>query len=108
MLNILFWNLGKNTIEEYIIDCIIEKMLILLFFSEFQGIDFEKIIKNLGKFYDYVRWEGQEDRKVALVAKTTFSVELVQQQNRIRVRRRGMAEIFIFIEICWAAGSKSV
>lgn len=85
MLNILFWNLGKNTIEEYIIDCIIEKNADIAVFSEFEGIDFEKITKNLGKFYDCVRWEGQEDRKVTLVAKTTFSVELVQQQNRYNI-----------------------
>lgn len=54
MLNILFWNLGKNAIEEYIIDCIIEKDIDIAVFSEFEGIDFEKITMNLGKFYNYV------------------------------------------------------
>ena len=85
MLNILFWNLGKNAIEEYIIDCIIEKDIDIAVFSEFEGIDFEKITMNLGKFYNYVHWEGQEDRKVTLVAKTTFGVELVQQQDRYNI-----------------------
>ena len=79
LLNILFWNLGKNAIEEYIIDCIIEKSIDIAVFSEFEGIDFEKIAMNLGGFYNYVCWEGQQDRKVTLVAKTTFCVELIQQ-----------------------------
>lgn len=85
LLNILFWNLGKNAIEEYIIDCIIEKSIDIAVFSEFEGIDFEKIAMNLGGFYNYVCWEGQQDRKVTLVAKTTFCVELIQQQDRYNI-----------------------
>lgn len=45
MFNILFWNLKRNSIEEYIVDCIVEKNIDIAVFSEFDGIDFIKIEK---------------------------------------------------------------
>lgn len=84
MLNILFWNLKRNSIEGYIVDCIVENNVDIAIFSEFDGIDFEKIEKNLGKMYDRIL-AVQDDRKVTLIAKTTFSVTLMQQQNRYNI-----------------------
>lgn len=83
LLNILFWNLKRNSIEDYIIDCIIENDVDIAVFSEFGGIDFIKIEKNLGKMYD--RIAVQDDGKVTVIAKTTFSVEIVQEQNRYNI-----------------------
>lgn len=84
MLNILFWNLKRNSIEDYIVDCIVENNVDIAVFSEFKGIDFTKIEKNLGKMYARIL-AVQDDRKVTLIAKTTFSVMLVQQQNRYNI-----------------------
>lgn len=84
MLNILFWNLNKNAIENYITDCIIENDIDIAVFSEFQGIDFNKIEKNLGKMYERVL-SVQDERKLTLLAKSTFSVEVIQQQNRYSI-----------------------
>lgn len=84
MFNILFWNLKRNKIEDYIIDCIAENNVDIAVFSEFDGIDFTKIEKNLGKMYSRIM-VVQDDRKITLVAKTTFSVTVVQQQNRYNI-----------------------
>lgn len=84
MLNILFWNLKRNAIEDYIIDCIVENNIDISVFSEFDGIDFIKIQKSLGKMYGHIL-TVQDDRKVTLIAKTTFRVTVVQQQNRYNI-----------------------
>ena len=84
MFNILFWNLKRNSIEEYIVDCIVENNIDIAVFSEFDGIDFIKIEKNLGKMYSRIL-AVQDDKKVTLIAKTTFSVTNVQPQNRYSI-----------------------
>lgn len=84
MLNFLFWNLKRNEIEGYIIECIVENNVDIAVFTEFDGIDFTKIEKHLGKMYSRIT-AVQDDRKVTLVAKTTFSVTVVQQQNRYNI-----------------------
>lgn len=84
MLKILFWNLNKNAIEDYITDCIVENDIDIAVFSEFNGIDFCKIIGNLGSMYERIL-SVQDDRKVTLLSKGTFSVEVKQQQNRYSI-----------------------
>lgn len=84
MLNILFWNLRRNAIEDSIADCIVENNVDIVVFSEFNGIDFIKIKKKLGKMYERIM-AVQDDRKVTLLAKTTLSVTTVQQQNRYNI-----------------------
>lgn len=84
MLNILFWNLNKNAIESYITDCIIENDIDIAVFSEFQGIDFRKMKENLGSMYERVL-SVQDERKVTVLAKSTFSIEVLQQQNRYSI-----------------------
>ena len=34
VLNILFWNLKKNSLEDYIIDCIVENNIDIAVFSD--------------------------------------------------------------------------
>ena len=81
MLNILFWNLKRNAIEDYIVDCLVENNVDIAVFSEFEGIDFIQIEKQLGSMY--VRIVAvQSDEKVTLMAKKTFSVNIIQQQHR--------------------------
>jgi len=84
VFNILFWNLNKNAIENYITECIIENDIDVAVFSEFQGIDFVKLKNLLGSMYEHVL-SVQDERKVTILAKTTFSVEVIQQQNRYSI-----------------------
>jgi len=83
LLNILFWNLKRNSIENYIVEFIAENNVDIAAFSEFDGIDFIKIENKLKKMYR--RIVLQKDRKVTLIAKTTFSVEVVQEQSRYNI-----------------------
>lgn len=83
MLNILFWNLHRNSIEDYIINCIVENDIDIAIFSEFNGIDVTKLEKSLGEMYSRVGI--LKDGKVTLVAKTTFLVESLQEQNRYNI-----------------------
>ena len=84
MLNILFWNLKRNAIEDYIIDCIVENNVDIAIFSEFDKTNFNKIEENLGNMYSRIL-SVQDDRKVTLIAKTTFLVTILQQQNRYNI-----------------------
>jgi hypothetical protein len=83
LLKLLFWNLKKNSIEDYIVDFIVENDVDIAIFSEFGGIDFVKLEKMLGKIYS--RIGIQEDGKVTLIAKKTFSVDVLQEQNRYKI-----------------------
>lgn len=83
MLNILFWNLHKNSLENYIANCLAENDIDIAAFSEFSGINFINLEKQLGTMYNRIRL--QKDGKVTLLAKTTFSVESVQEQNRYNI-----------------------
>ena len=81
MLNILFWNLKRNSIEKLIVECLVENNIDIAIFTEYNAIDLIEIEKNLGKMYVYV--EGvQKDTKIIIIAKTTLEVTIIQQQNR--------------------------
>lgn len=84
MLRILFWNLKRNAVEDYIVNCIVENNVDIAVFSEFDGIDFANIKNNLGKMYCRIL-TVQEDRKVTMIAKTTILIKPVQQQNRYNI-----------------------
>mgnify|MGYP005758340247 FL=1 len=81
MLNILFWNLNRNSIEKDIVECLAENNIDIAIFTEYSAINIIEIVKNLGQMYVYV--EGaQKDTKIIIVAKTTLEVTIIQQQNR--------------------------
>lgn len=84
LLNILFWNLKRNQIEDYIVECIAENNVDIAIFSEFEEIDFVKIEKGLGSMYRRI-FAVQADKKVTLIAKSTFSATIIQQQNRYNI-----------------------
>ena len=73
----------KNSLENYIANCIAENDIDIAVFSEFSGINFVNLEKNLGKLYNQI--SIQKDGKVTLIAKTTFSVESVQEQERYNI-----------------------
>lgn len=84
LLNILFWNLKRNQIEDYIVECIAENNVDIAIFSEFEEINFVKIEKGLGSMYRRI-FAVQADKKVTLIAKSTFSTTIIQQQNRYNI-----------------------
>ena len=84
MLNILFWNLGRHAVEDFIVNCIVENNIDIAVFTEFGSIDFAKIEKNLGKMYERIMGE-QADRKITLISKKTISVLNIQPQNRYSI-----------------------
>ena len=81
MLNILFWNLGKNAIEDYIVECIAENDIDVAIFSEYQKIDFSLIESKLGKMYKHISGV-RADKKVSMIARNTINITVRQQQHR--------------------------
>ncbi|ETP72475.1 endonuclease/exonuclease/phosphatase family protein [Lachnospiraceae bacterium JC7] len=81
MLNILFWNLNRNDIEDYIAECIGEHEIDIAVFAEYEGVKFPSLERKLGG--KYTRITGIEsDKKVTLVAKKTLAIRKVQTTNR--------------------------
>lgn len=73
MLNILFWNLNRNDIEDYIAECIGEHEIDIAVFAEYEGVKFPSLERKLGG--KYTRITGIEsDKKVTLVAKKTLAI----------------------------------
>lgn len=81
MLNILFWNLHQNVLEELIAECIFENNIDIVVVAEFQSIDFSVLEKQLGELYSHIV-SIQDDKKVAVIAKKTIAVSTLQQQAR--------------------------
>lgn len=84
LFNILFWNLRRNAIEDYIVECIVENDIDIAVFSEYEGIDFSKIETGLGNLYGRILGV-QADKKVSVLAKKTFTIEVLQQQHRYSI-----------------------
>lgn len=85
MLNILFWNLHKTSIGDYISKCIAENDIDLAIFSEYDGIDLKTVEKSLGSMYTCV--EVQVDTKVVLLAKATLTISIKHEQHRYIIYR---------------------
>lgn len=82
----MFWNLKRNAIEDYVVDCIAENNVDIAIFSEFSGIDFDKIEVGLGRMYTRILGTGA-DAKVTVLSKTTISVSCMQQEKRYNIYR---------------------
>lgn len=81
MFNILFWNLKKNSIEEYIVSCIIENDIDVAIFTEYDGIDFNALEKKLRTQYKTAAYV-QNDIKVKIIARCSIEVKVLQEQHR--------------------------
>lgn len=75
MLNVLFWNLHRNALEDLIETCVVENDIDVAIFSEFDGVDIDKIEEHLGKMYKHI-FEIQNNKKVTLIAKNTLYVSI--------------------------------
>lgn len=84
MLNILYWNLGKNAIEDYIVECIAENDIDIAIFSEYVGVELSLIEDKLGGMYKRIRGI-QEDEKVSLIIKRNLNAMVIQQQHRYNI-----------------------
>lgn len=91
MLNILFWNLHGNSIEEVIAECLIENNISLAAFSEFRGIDFTKLEGLLFKQYHLVqslRAEPSQTQGVIhtrMFVKNNIEATAMQEQGRYSI-----------------------
>lgn len=84
MLNILFWNLNKNKLENYIVDCIIENEIDIAVLTEFSGIDFESLEKSFGGKYRYITGI-EDDVKLALFAEESLNIKKIQTVCRYNI-----------------------
>ena len=84
MLNVLFWNLHRNALEDLIETCVVENDIDVAIFSEFDGVDIDKIEEHLGKMYKHI-FEIQNNKKVTLIAKNTLYVSIVQPGERFNI-----------------------
>ncbi len=57
-IRLLFWNLARNSIEEYIVNIIIEYDIDICIFAEYNQIDFETIISQLNNCYNNIDGMG--------------------------------------------------
>lgn len=78
-MNILFWNLKKNNIAKYIVDCLIENNVDIAVFSEYKGVDFSQIDKSTD--YNFIESLGGCE-KIVMLAKNSIAVEIKQEQSR--------------------------
>ena len=84
MLNVLFWNLHRNALEDLIETCVVENDIDVAIFSEFDVVDIDKIEEHLGKMYKHI-FEIQNNKKVTLIAKNTLYVSIVQPGERFNI-----------------------
>ena len=92
MLNILFWNLHGNSIEEVIAECLIENNISLAAFSEFRGIDFTKLEELLFKQYHLVQSLRAEPSQTQGVIHTRMFVK--NNIEATAMREQGRYSIF--------------
>lgn len=86
MLNILFWNLKRNSIEEYIAKCIIENNVTIAAFSEYEGIDFIKLEMLLANQYYFVKPVRKDIKiKVIILIKTSLTVSIAREEKRYSI-----------------------
>ena len=91
MLNILFWNLHGKSIEKIIAECLIENDISMAAFSEFNGIDFQKLEKSLFKQYHLVQSlyvdpsQTQGNIHTRLIVKNSIEATAIQEQGRYSI-----------------------
>ncbi|MBD5116782.1 MAG: endonuclease/exonuclease/phosphatase family protein [Ruminococcaceae bacterium] len=98
-INLLFWNLAKNSIENYISDIIEEHDIDIGVFSEYKRNSVESIIAKLnGKYLSY-EGMGVCD-KIILIAKSHFDIKVRREQSRyIIYSLKSDTEQFIIVGI---------
>ncbi len=82
MLNILFWNLHRNAIEDYLTACIEEKQIDIAVLAEYRGINYEKLKDNLCGFYSLHQGLKADKTKVMLISRNNIKINVIQELSR--------------------------
>lgn len=80
-MNILFWNLNRNNIKDYIKQCLEENKVDIAVFAEHKGVDFVSLEKEMLHSYRHIEGIGGCD-KIAVFASEFASVIIKQEQSR--------------------------
>lgn len=81
-MNLLFWNLKGNSIEEHIINCLNENDIDIAVFSEYKGIDFNLVESN-SSYKQIIGFDGCD--KITMIAKQSISITVKQEQSRYSI-----------------------
>ena len=80
-MKILYWNIKNNEIDDYIADVVRENDIDIAIFSEYEGVSFDSVIRNLNNCYkQYDGFGGCE--KVTLICKNPIQITVKREQNR--------------------------
>ena len=79
-MNLLYWNIRNNRIENFIADVIIEKNIDVFIVSEFKDLDFNKILNLLND--DYQLQDSFACEKVKILHKKEIKLSLLREQHR--------------------------
>lgn len=81
-MKILFWNLKKNDLSNYIKDCLIENDIDIAIFCEKDNVDFYKLADEVN--YEYIETIGG-CRKIAFICKKSITVEIRAESTRYAI-----------------------
>lgn len=80
-MNILFWNLKKNSNAQWIKHIIIENNVDIAVFAEYENTDFEEVIRNLKN--QFIRHDGKGGcNKITLLCSSNYHVTVKREQSR--------------------------
>ena len=84
MLNLLFWNLKNNSIENIVAECLIENDVSLAAFAEYKGLDFT-LLEELA-LYQYHSVESlKENVHIRLMVQNGIKATAIQEQSRYSI-----------------------
>lgn len=83
-MKLLFWNLNRNSIEEYVVDLIKENSIDIAVFTEYKSTDFSYIIENLNEEYERA-FEVREDAKITLCHRKKYKVRVEEEKTNYTI-----------------------
>lgn len=84
MLNLLFWNLKNNSIENIVAECLIENDVSLAAFAEYKGLDFS-LLEELALYQYHFVESLQENVRIRLMVRNGITATAIQEQNRYSI-----------------------
>lgn len=81
MINLLFWNLAKNKIENYVADIIRENDIDVCVFAEYSGCQINSILSKLYGQYQFFDGMGGCN-KIIVIAKSSYNIAVRREHNR--------------------------
>lgn len=81
ILNILFWNLGKNDNSQYLAQCINERKIDFAILSEYENLNISYVLHKLNNKYRHIPGMGGCD-KITMLALNDIDVHIQREQTR--------------------------